>query len=66
MGKTFKIKGMSCSHCKANVEKAITAVEGVESVIVDLQSGTADVQGNVAPEAIEAAVTAAGYECKAQ
>lgn len=66
MGKTFKIKGMSCSHCKANVEKAITAVEGVESVTVDLQSGTADVQGNVAPEAIEAAVTAAGYECKAQ
>lgn len=65
MGKSFKIKGMSCSHCKANVEKAIAAVEGVTSVTVDLQSGTADVQGDVAPEAVVAAVTAAGYECKA-
>lgn len=64
MGKTFKIKGMSCSHCKANVEKAITAVEGVTSVTVDLQSATADVQGDVAAEKIIAAVTAAGYECK--
>ena len=29
MGKIFKIKGMSCSHCKANVERCIAAVEGV-------------------------------------
>ena len=66
MGKLFKIKGMSCSHCKANVEKAITAVEGVESVSVDLASGTADVQGDVEAQKIVEAVTAAGYECEAQ
>ena len=66
MGKSFKVKGMSCSHCKANVEKAVAAVEGVESVTVDLQSGTADVQGTFAPEKIVEAVTAAGYECHAE
>lgn len=64
MGKVFKIKGMSCSHCKANVEKAIKSVEGVESVVVDLQSGTADVQGTVEPQKIVEVVTAAGYECE--
>lgn len=65
MGKVFKIKGMSCSHCKANVEKAITAIEGVTSVNVDLASGTADVQGTADPQTIVGAVTAAGYECEA-
>lgn len=63
MGKVYKIKGMSCSHCKANVEKALAAVEGVTSVTVDLQSGTADVQGEAAAEKIIEAVTAAGYSC---
>lgn len=65
MGKEFKIKGMSCSHCKANVEKAIMSVEGVESVTVDLSSGTASVQGEVGAQKIVDAVTAAGYECQA-
>lgn len=64
MGKTFKIKGMSCSHCKANVEKAIAAVEGVTSVTVDLQSGTADVQGDFVRQHVTDAVTSAGYECR--
>lgn len=66
MGTTFKIKGMSCSHCKANVEKAITAVEGVTAVTVDLSSATANVQGSFVPEKVIEAVTSAGYECKAE
>lgn len=63
MGKCFKIKGMTCSHCKANVEKAVTAVEGVTAVTIDLQSGMADVQGDFESQKIIDAVTAAGYQC---
>ena len=63
MGKCFKIKGMTCSHCKANVEKAVTAVEGVTAVTIDLQSGMADVQGDFESQQIIDAVTAAGYQC---
>ena len=66
MGKTFKVKGMSCSHCKANVEKAVAAVEGVTSVTVDLASGTVEVQGDAEAAKVIEAVTAAGYDCKAE
>lgn len=66
MGKCFKIEGMSCNHCKAHVEKAIAAVEGVTSVAVDLPGGTADVTGEFAPEKVVAAVEAAGYSCRLQ
>ena len=41
----YSVKGMSCNHCKANVERAISGVAGVESVSVDLPSATATVRG---------------------
>lgn len=63
MGTVYKIKGMACNHCKANVERAISAVEGVTSVMVDLAAGTATVEGDVAGDKIVEAVTTAGYEC---
>ena len=37
---------MTCNHCRANVEKVIRTVKGVESVSVDLQSGVATVTGD--------------------
>lgn len=41
----YKVEGMACSHCKANVEKAIKDVPGVEMVEVDLTEGIAYVRG---------------------
>ena len=41
----YTISGMSCNHCKANVERAIRGVEGVEAVEVDLTTGIATVTG---------------------
>lgn len=61
MTQTFKISGMACNHCKMTVEKAIGALEGVESVEVDLGAGTATVTGTVAASAVEEAVTLAGF-----
>ena len=34
-----------CNHCKANVEKSLSNVEGVTEVRVDLAEGTAYVKG---------------------
>ncbi len=45
MTTVYHIKGMSCAHCKASVEKNLARVPGVESVEVDLASGTATVAG---------------------
>lgn len=59
---TLKIKGMMCEHCKAHVEEALKRVDGITSVRVDLQNGTAEVEGSAAKESMEEAVKNAGYE----
>ena len=43
--RVYVVKGMTCNHCKASVEKAIGSVKGVEAVEVDLSSGKAYVHG---------------------
>ena len=64
MKKTLTIEGMMCAHCVAHVEKALSAVSGVQSVAVDLTSGTAAVTGDAPDDALRAAVTGAGYTVK--
>ena len=62
--RVMKVEGMSCAHCSARVEKALSAVEGVESVHVDLDAKTAAITlaHPVEDSVLEAAVTEAGYE----
>ena len=61
--RTYKVRGMNCNHCKANVEKAIRSVKGVEEVNVDLPSGIATVTGDgVRDEEVKAAVESIGYD----
>lgn len=40
---TYRIEGLRCNHCKANAEKAILALEGVEKVEIDLATGIAKI-----------------------
>ena len=61
---TLSISGMTCNHCVANVDKALKAVSGVESVLVTLEPGSAEVTGSAAREALIKAVTDAGYEAQ--
>ncbi|MGN0232326.1 MAG: SO_0444 family Cu/Zn efflux transporter [Muribaculaceae bacterium] len=60
----FKIEGMMCSHCQANVERTIKQIDGVDSVEVILGDSIARVSGTAPAEAIIAAVEAAGYKCR--
>ncbi|GFK94258.1 Copper chaperone CopZ [Fundidesulfovibrio magnetotacticus] len=39
--RTIEVKGMSCNHCVASVTKALSALDGVTDVKVDLTFGTA-------------------------
>lgn len=41
MKKRMDIKGMSCEHCKAAVEKALIGVPGVSSAVADYAKGEA-------------------------
>jgi copper chaperone len=38
---TIKIKGMSCNHCVMAVTKALSSIDGVRNVAVDLAKGEA-------------------------
>lgn len=60
----IKVSGMSCQHCAMAVTKALTTVEGVKNVQVDLSSGvvTFDDEKNVDSKLIAAAVNKAGYD----
>ena len=58
----IKIEGMSCGHCKAAVEKALKAVAGVETAVVDLEKKQAVLTGNAVMGAMREAVEDAGYE----
>jgi len=58
----YKVKGMSCAHCQATVEKAIRALPEVKSVVVNLGSGEAVVEGKASAESVKDAIIAAGFE----
>ncbi|HJB48852.1 MAG TPA: heavy metal translocating P-type ATPase [Candidatus Olsenella excrementigallinarum] len=64
MTKTLNVTGMMCQHCVMHVTKALEGVEGVRSVDVSLEAGTATVEAadSVSDDALVAAVSDAGYE----
>lgn len=59
---TLRIKGMSCNHCKASVERTISKVAGVEAVTVELERGTASIKGSADPAKIKRAIEEIGFE----
>lgn len=58
------VSGMSCASCVGRVEKALVAVPGVTSAVVNLATQTATIshEASVLPEALAQAVTAKGYK----
>ena len=68
----YNVTGMSCAACQTRVEKAVSAVDGVDSCAVSLLTNSMGVEGSARPEDIIAAVEAAGYgasrkaSCKVQ
>lgn len=62
---TLFVKGMSCSHCKMAVERAVVGVNGVTEVEVNLEKGLLKViydSEKAALADIKQAVINAGYE----
>lgn len=58
------VDGMHCGGCVASVERALTAVEGVDQVSVDLAQGLVSVAGNASlqREPLAEAVQALGFD----
>ncbi len=60
---TWTVTGMTCAHCVKAVTEEVAAIEGVEDVQVELETGTVTVTAPSAPtrEQMAAAVDEAGY-----
>ncbi len=63
MKKIIQVEGMSCMHCVGRVKKALEAINGVESVEVNLEKNEAVIVGtDIKDEVIKSAVEAQGYK----
>jgi copper chaperone len=59
----YTVSGMSCGHCEAAVKEELSALEGIESVDIDLTTKLVVVRGKGLDDAaIRAAIDVAGYE----
>ena len=64
MKKTITVNGMKCEHCKAKVEGALKAIDGVHAAEVSLADHNVAVdydETKVQPEAMKEAVDNAGH-----
>ena len=59
----WTVTGMTCGHCVKAVTEEVSAIEGVEAVEVDLETGAVTVAAATDPtrEQMAAAVDEAGY-----
>ena len=60
----YRVDGMTCGGCANSVKNAIKAVAPEVEVAVDLEAKTVSVEGALAAESVEQAVTDAGFEFK--
>jgi copper chaperone len=61
---TYKVAGMTCGHCVSSVTAAISGLDGVEHVDVDLGAGLVTVKATHALDRADlaAAIDDAGFE----
>ena len=57
----FDIPDMSCGHCVATIEKAITSVDPSASFRPDLGSHSAEIDTALEPDALARILADAGY-----
>lgn len=59
---TYRIKGMTCPHCRNSVERNLSGLPGVENVYVNLSDGTATVTGSHDRDAALSLIREIGFE----
>ena len=62
--RTYSVPGVSCSHCRVAITEAVSKLEGVAGVEVDLDSKTVTVAGDADDATVVAAIDDAGYDAQ--
>jgi len=61
--KTINVQGMTCNHCKANVENNLKNLDCITSVNIDLATGNVELDGNnIDLEKVKNVVNSLGYK----
>lgn len=55
------VKGMTCGHCKAMVEKNLSKLPGVEAVEADLATGKTTIKGIYDVSAVREVIDELGF-----
>ncbi|MDE7376879.1 MAG: heavy-metal-associated domain-containing protein, partial [Muribaculaceae bacterium] len=55
------VKGMTCAHCKAMVEKNVAKLPGVNSGSADRATGKTTIAGNPDPAALREVIDDLGF-----
>ena len=63
MTTTLRVPDATCGHCKQTIEGAVSGLEGVNTVQLDLETKTLSVEhdDSVQPSALTDVISAAGY-----
>jgi copper chaperone len=60
---TYSVPAIHCAHCAMSIREEVTEVEGVEDVVVDLETKIVTVTGSDLEDGVlRAAIEEAGYE----
>ena len=62
---TIKVEGMSCQHCVNSIEGSVGKLEGVSTVMVDLDRGTVSIDFDpekVTKDKMKDAIEDQGYD----
>ena len=65
---TFQVPEVHCGHCVSSIETAVGALDGVDSVKVDLDTKNVTVsfdEASIPPATIVAAIEGQGYDVAA-
>ncbi|MBT2549657.1 heavy-metal-associated domain-containing protein [Arthrobacter sp. ISL-65] len=60
----YRLEGLTCGHCAASVEKAVSALDGVDDAAVELIPGGLSrlrISGSADEAAVREAINSAGY-----
>ena len=61
--KTIKVEGMTCNHCKANVESNLEKLAFIENAQVNLSEKTVTLEGdNIELDKINETIDSIGYK----
>ncbi len=60
---TYSVPAIHCAHCELSIREEVTDVDGVDDVVVDLETRLVTVSGrDLDDAALRAAIAEAGYD----